>query len=84
MSDTIAAIATGAQVAAIGIIRLSGERAIALARRAFSAIFRRQNERCAGQKAGIRQALHPGGGAAGPVPVHREPGPRELYRGGYR
>ena len=31
MSDTIAAIATGAQVAAIGIIRLSGDRAIALA-----------------------------------------------------
>ncbi len=31
MSDTIAAIATGTQVAAIGIIRLSGERALALA-----------------------------------------------------
>ena len=28
MSDTIAAIATGAQVSAIGIIRLSGDRAI--------------------------------------------------------
>ena len=31
MSDTIAAIATGAQVAAIGIIRLSGDRSVALA-----------------------------------------------------
>ena len=31
MSDTIAAIATGAQVAAIGIVRLSGARALALA-----------------------------------------------------
>ena len=31
MSDTIAAIATGAQVAAIGILRLSGERALPLA-----------------------------------------------------
>lgn len=31
MSDTIAAIATGAQVAAIGIVRLSGERAIEIA-----------------------------------------------------
>ena len=31
MSDTIAAIATGAQVAAIGILRLSGERAIEVA-----------------------------------------------------
>ncbi len=28
MSSTIAAIATGAQVSAIGIVRLSGERAI--------------------------------------------------------
>lgn len=33
--DTIAAIATGAQVAAIGIIRLSGDRAIELADRLF-------------------------------------------------
>ena len=31
MSDTIAAIATGAQVAAIGILRLSGEQAIEVA-----------------------------------------------------
>ena len=31
MSDTIAAIATGSQVAAIGILRLSGDRALALA-----------------------------------------------------
>ena len=31
MADTIAAIATGAQVAAIGILRLSGDRAIAVA-----------------------------------------------------
>ena len=31
MSDTIAAIATGSQVAAIGILRLSGESAVALA-----------------------------------------------------
>lgn len=31
MSDTIAAIATGTQVSAIGIIRLSGEKALALA-----------------------------------------------------
>lgn len=36
MSDTIAAIATGAQVAAIGVVRLSGEDAIALADRLFS------------------------------------------------
>ena len=35
MSDTIAAIATGAQVAAIGIVRLSGPDAIALADRLF-------------------------------------------------
>lgn len=35
MSDTIAAIATGSQVAAIGIIRLSGDRAISLAERLF-------------------------------------------------
>ncbi len=31
MSDTIAAVATGAQVAAIGIVRLSGDRAIEMA-----------------------------------------------------
>ena len=31
MSDTIAAVATGSQVCAIGIVRLSGERAIELA-----------------------------------------------------
>ena len=36
MSDTIAAIATGAQVAAIGVLRLSGPDAIALADRLFS------------------------------------------------
>ena len=36
MSDTIAAIATGAQVAAIGVVRLSGPDAIALADRLFS------------------------------------------------
>lgn len=36
MSDTIAAIATGAQVAAIGIIRLSGPEAIAIADRLFA------------------------------------------------
>ncbi|MBQ9686204.1 MAG: tRNA uridine-5-carboxymethylaminomethyl(34) synthesis GTPase MnmE [Oscillospiraceae bacterium] len=35
MSDTIAAVATGAQVAAIGIIRLSGAAAIAIADRLF-------------------------------------------------
>ena len=35
MSDTIAAIATGAQVAAIGIVRLSGPDAISLADRVF-------------------------------------------------
>lgn len=39
MSDTIAAIATGAQVAAIGIIRLSGARAIALADALFQPSF---------------------------------------------
>lgn len=36
MSDTIAAIATGAQIAAIGIIRLSGPGAIAIADRLFT------------------------------------------------
>lgn len=36
MSDTIAAIATGNQVSAIGIIRLSGDRAIELANQIFS------------------------------------------------
>ena len=36
MSDTIAAIATGASVSAIGIIRLSGENAIAAAERLFT------------------------------------------------
>ena len=35
MGDTIAAIATGQQVAAIGIVRLSGERSIELAERLF-------------------------------------------------
>lgn len=35
MSDTIAAIATGAQVSAIGIIRLSGDSAISIADRLF-------------------------------------------------
>ena len=35
MSDTIAAVATGAQIAAIGIVRLSGPEAIALADRLF-------------------------------------------------
>ena len=35
MSDTIAAIATGSQVAAIGIIRLSGDEAINIANRLF-------------------------------------------------
>ena len=36
MSDTIAAIATGAQVSAIGIVRLSGPEAISLADRLFT------------------------------------------------
>ena len=36
MSDTIAAIATGAQLSAIGIVRLSGPEAIALADRLFT------------------------------------------------
>ncbi|MBQ3373710.1 MAG: tRNA uridine-5-carboxymethylaminomethyl(34) synthesis GTPase MnmE [Oscillospiraceae bacterium] len=36
MSDTIAAIATGASVSAIGIVRLSGENAIAAAERLFT------------------------------------------------
>ena len=35
MSDTIAAIATGAQTSAIGVIRISGERAIEIADRLF-------------------------------------------------
>ncbi len=35
MSDTIAAVATGAQVAAIGIVRLSGERSIEFANELF-------------------------------------------------
>ncbi|MBQ8025505.1 MAG: tRNA uridine-5-carboxymethylaminomethyl(34) synthesis GTPase MnmE, partial [Oscillospiraceae bacterium] len=35
MADTIAAIATGAGVSAIGILRLSGERAIAVANAVF-------------------------------------------------
>ena len=39
MSDTIAAIATGAQLSAIGIVRLSGDDAIALA----DALFRPQS-----------------------------------------
>lgn len=37
MSDTIAAIATGSALTAIGIIRLSGERAIEITNRVFSA-----------------------------------------------
>ena len=41
MSDTIAAIATGAQLSAIGIVRLSGDDAIALA----DALFRPQSGR---------------------------------------
>ncbi|MBR0161086.1 MAG: tRNA uridine-5-carboxymethylaminomethyl(34) synthesis GTPase MnmE [Oscillospiraceae bacterium] len=36
MSDTIAAIATGNQIAAIGIVRMSGDQAIAIADRLFS------------------------------------------------
>ena len=39
MSDTIAAIATGAQVAAIGIVRLSGPEAVSLADRLFHPAF---------------------------------------------
>ena len=35
MADTIAAIATGQQVAAIGIVRMSGERSIEIADRLF-------------------------------------------------
>lgn len=35
MSDTIAAIATGSQISAIGIVRLSGDRAVELADRLF-------------------------------------------------
>ena len=35
MSDTIAAVATGTQVAAIGILRLSGDMAIDIANRLF-------------------------------------------------
>ena len=35
MADTIAAVATGRQVAAIGIVRMSGERSIELADRLF-------------------------------------------------
>ncbi|MGI5977387.1 MAG: tRNA uridine-5-carboxymethylaminomethyl(34) synthesis GTPase MnmE [Candidatus Limivicinus sp.] len=38
MSDTIAAIATGAQVAAIGIVRMSGDRSIEFADRLFKPV----------------------------------------------
>ena len=41
MSDTIAAVATGAQISAIGIVRLSGERAVELA----DALFRPRSGR---------------------------------------
>ena len=41
MSDTIAAVATGAQLSAIGIVRLSGDNAIALA----DALFRPRSGR---------------------------------------
>ena len=47
MSDTIAAIATGAQISAIGIVRLSGERAIELA----EALFRPRSGKSLGEYA---------------------------------
>ena len=47
MSDTIAAIATGAQVAAIGIVRLSGDRAIDIA----DALFTPQSGRALSESA---------------------------------
>ncbi len=50
MSDTIAAIATGSQIAAIGIIRLSGERAIPLAEALFRPFSGRELSACPDRK----------------------------------
>ena len=41
MSHVIAAVSTGWQISAIGILRLSGDGAIAVADRVFQGVFRR-------------------------------------------
>lgn len=43
MSDTIAAVSTGTQVCAIGIVRMSGGKAIEIGRQALFARFGAQN-----------------------------------------
>ena len=50
MSDTIAAVATGAQVAAIGIVRLSGPQAIEFANELFHPLFGKPVNQCEDRK----------------------------------
>lgn len=50
MSDTIAAIATGAQISAIGIVRLSGERSIEIVDRLFTPSSGKKMSQCDSRK----------------------------------
>lgn len=61
MSDTIAAIATGIQRSAIGIIRLSGDDAIEIASRAFRPLCGRSLSRCSTHTLILGDLLTPDG-----------------------
>ena len=50
MSDTIAAVSTGTQVCAIGIVRMSGGKAIEIADRLFSPVSGRKMADCEDRK----------------------------------
>lgn len=50
MSDTIAAVSTGTQVCAIGIVRMSGSKAIDIADRLFSPVSGRKMADCEDRK----------------------------------
>ena len=50
MSDTIAAIATGAQISAIGIVRISGERSIEIVDRLFTPSNGKRMSECESRK----------------------------------
>ena len=83
MAHTIAAIATGSQPAAIGLLRLSGEGAVAAAQ----AVFRPASGRPLGEYPNRRLVygtlLGPDGAPIDQALGHPVPGAGELHRGGH-
>lgn len=84
MSDTIAAVSTGTQVCAIGIVRMSGGKAIEIADRLFSPVSGRKMADCRGQKASSTESSATSRGGFWYLPLHDKPRPKQLHRRGHR